>query len=1591
MPRSTHSAIRLRPIALLTAVAVICLGLSIRVLVRRSAALTNDGSIMALGVALTENFDTLPSSGSATWTNNSTIPGWHHARTGTGAMIVANDGGNGAGNLYSYGTGTTTDRALGSVGSGNAEAGNFFWGVRLQNNTGSTITSLDISYTGEQWRNGGATAQTAFFSYLVGSPTVTGSLVEFQSAGVAVPSLDFTSLVTGGTAGALNGNLAANRVSLSFTITGLNIPNGTEVMLRWSDPDHASTDHGLAIDDLSVTAFGDGGPTPTPTPTPGPTPTPTPTPTPVDPGIVVISQVYGGGGNTGATLRNDFIEIINHSTSAVDLSGWSVQYASADDQNWTVTPLTSFILQPGQYYLIKEAAGMGGTVDLPAPDAIGEIGIGSGSGKIALVNNTVPLTGLCPSDPAVVDFVGYGTANCSEGPGAAPTLTNTTAALRGLNGCLDTNNNAADFVAGSPIPRNSSSPTNNCAILSGIGSANPNSVDPADTTTLTVRVFPAPNPPSTGISVVADLSSIGGSPNQSFIGSGNIFTFNATVAPGTMGGMKSLPVTITDEQGRSFSAGISLNVRSPHVVISQVYGGGGNSGATYTNDFVELYNPTAATVPLTGWSLQYASATGTSWTNRQPIGGFIEPGQYFLIRLASGGGGAPLPVTPNISGDINMAAGSGKIALVRNSAPLSGACPIGNQNIVDFVGYGTSANCREGSENAPQLNNTTAIFRINNGQTDTDRNNADFVAATPNPRRTAAIAELGPWVASTDPLTDGTNVPYDATITVDFGEPVDVIGAWYGITCSATGLHNSATVASYNGSRGYHITANVSFQLGETCVVTIFKNQVHDQDLDDSAPDTDTLPGDYAWSFTVVGASSPAPYPPGVHLTMGNPSNATPSLSEPNNYLMEKPAYTLSYNRDRGIANWVSWHLDQSWFGTLARADTFRADPKVPADWYRVQSTDYSGSGFDRGHSTPNADRDNDTRTPINQETFLMTNMIPQAPAMNQGPWAAMENDLRTIASAGNELYIVMGGHGVGGTGNNGLAETIANGHVTVPNVVWRVILTLPAGVDDVSRVSCGTRTIAVIMPNSNTFNGSTIGDDNWQNFIVSVDQVESLTGYDFFSNLPDAVENCIEAGVNGANPPGTANQSAAALEDTPVTIALHAARSNNNALTFSIVGGGPNFGSLSSIGATSCVDGDCFATATYTPGPDYNGADSFDFKVSDGSIDSNVSTVAVNVTAANDPPVAANDAKSTTQDRPLNFPASDLTANDITGPANETGQTLTVTGVNATADTHGTVALSDGIVIYSPAANYSGLASFEYQVCDNGATNGAPDSRCAVASVNVTVALTSLVGLDGVTISGAAYADGYDSSGGYPATKGSLANILSNGAITIANSGAVWGNVRSTRAGVTISGASKVTGNAAAGTAVSRYGSATVGGTITNNAPSPLLTLPAVPACGHSYSSNSGISGAYSYNASTGDLTLSGINIATLANGVYCFRNLTLTNSAQLKINGPVVIKLTGTLNIGGASRLNNTTGIPGNLQILSSYSGTNGVRINNGADTHMMVYAPQTGVNISGMAPLFGGVVGKTISVVNSGAIHHDTGLKTIWPDVMPATQDR
>jgi len=292
---------------------------------------------------------------------------------------------------------------------------------------------------------------------------------------------------------------------------------------------------------------------------------------------IVISQIYGGGGNAGSTFKNDFIEIFNADGATVNLSGWSVQYASAAGTTWQVTALNGS-LAPGQYFLIQESQGAGGTTNLPTPNATGNIAMSATAGKVALVSSTVALSGGCPVGGAIIDFVGYGTgtggATCFEGTAAAPTLTNTTADFRRNNGLQDTDNNTADFITGAPNTRNTPVGVTN---PSGAGAASPASVIQGGTTLLTVLVTPGANPTSTGIVVSGDLSSIGGSATEPFFDNGtngdvtagnNTFSFSTVVTINTTPGTKTLPISISDAQGRSGSATISLTVTTAPLNLS---------------------------------------------------------------------------------------------------------------------------------------------------------------------------------------------------------------------------------------------------------------------------------------------------------------------------------------------------------------------------------------------------------------------------------------------------------------------------------------------------------------------------------------------------------------------------------------------------------------------------------------------------------------------------------------------------------------------------------------------------------------------------------------------------------------------------------------------------------------------------------------------------------------------------------------------------------------------------------------------------------------------------------------------------------------
>lgn len=236
---------------------------------------------------------------------------------------------------------------------------------------------------------------------------------------------------------------------------------------------------------------------------------------------------------------------------------------------------------------------------------------------------------------------------------------------------------------------------------------------------------------------------------------------------------------------------------------------------------------------------------------------------------------------------------------------------------------------------------------------------------------------------------------------------------------------------------------------------------------------------------------------------LGNPSGATAVATATTNYLIARPQYALSYNNNTREPNWVSWNLTTADIGSSGRSPNFFQDTTLPAGFYQVLTTDYSGSGFDRGHMCPSGDR---TVTDAdNEATFFMTNMIPQAPDNNQGVWANFESECRTLAAAGNEVLIISGPSGFSGT-------TIASG-VAVAGFTWKIAVVVPVGSGTaLSRITTATRVIAIKIPNI-----AGVRSNPWQNYITTAAQIQADTGYTFFSELPASVATALRAKVDGA------------------------------------------------------------------------------------------------------------------------------------------------------------------------------------------------------------------------------------------------------------------------------------------------------------------------------------------------------------------------------------------------------------------------------------------------------------------------------------------
>lgn len=249
-----------------------------------------------------------------------------------------------------------------------------------------------------------------------------------------------------------------------------------------------------------------------------------------------------------------------------------------------------------------------------------------------------------------------------------------------------------------------------------------------------------------------------------------------------------------------------------------------------------------------------------------------------------------------------------------------------------------------------------------------------------------------------------------------------------------------------------------------------------------------------------------------IHLALGNPSHAVEPAAD-RYHLFQRSQYALLYDRTTNTPAWASWQLNASWLGNLSRPE-FTPDPEIPTGWFTVTPRSYTGSGFDRGHIVPAADRN---RTPEDSAAvFYMTNIAPQAPDNNRGPWEQLESYCRTLVRSGKELYIIAGPTGQGGVGSVGAKEAIAahqesaNNKITVPAAFWKIVVVNNQPGLGLTGITQKTRVIAVLIPNQQG-----IKEEKWQTYRTTIRELEQRTGYDFLSNVPPAVQNALETQAN--------------------------------------------------------------------------------------------------------------------------------------------------------------------------------------------------------------------------------------------------------------------------------------------------------------------------------------------------------------------------------------------------------------------------------------------------------------------------------------------
>jgi endonuclease G len=337
-------------------------------------------------------------------------------------------------------------------------------------------------------------------------------------------------------------------------------------------------------------------------------------------------------------------------------------------------------------------------------------------------------------------------------------------------------------------------------------------------------------------------------------------------------------------------------------------------------------------------------------------------------------------------------------------------------------------------------------------------------------------------------------------------------------------------------------------------------------------------------------ARTAAAQPESAHLALGNPSGAVADAAQPANYLIVRPQYALGYSRDDGIPRWVSWRLVATDVLTVERyAGNFFRDTSLPDDWPQVIHADYTNSGYDRGHMVSSEDRT--ATVEDNRATFILTNVVPQSPQNNRGPWLDLESFGRQLAAAGDEVYNVAGPEGE-------IARLPAgSSKVRVPATTWKVVLAVPPGPGSpVERVTTATRLVAIRVPNGKDDTSVRQADD-WELYRTTADALEALTGLDFFAALPPTVQRVLEARQDiGALPYTLTVSGTAALSATVrtafaplavrVTSLADGAPVPGVTVTFAALGDVANANLGGVVVATATTDAEGVARVTAIAGP---------------------------------------------------------------------------------------------------------------------------------------------------------------------------------------------------------------------------------------------------------------------------------------------------------------------------------------------------------------------------------------------------------------------